>query len=73
MSKKDEAIDKKKRLNALINKINSRAKSKVVCFASETPNPYILRPSDNLPKNNPREQILARHQHRDSEQPDLPG
>lgn len=42
MSKNDD-IEKKKRLNAVINKINSKAKSKIICFASEAPNPYILR------------------------------
>jgi len=43
MSKKDDILEKKKRINALVNKINAKAKNKVVCFASEVPNPYILR------------------------------
>lgn len=41
--KKQTATDKKKQINALMQKINAKAKGKVITFASETPNPYILR------------------------------
>lgn len=35
--------DKRKQLNALMNKINEKAKKKVISFGSEVPNPYFMR------------------------------
>lgn len=43
MTKKDDVAEKKKRVMALVNKINTKHKSKVIAFASDAPNPYILR------------------------------
>lgn len=35
--------EKKKQLNALVQKINAEAKNTVITFAGDTPNPYLLR------------------------------
>ena len=41
--KKADLADKKKRLAALMHKINTKAKKKVMAFGNEVPNPYMLR------------------------------
>lgn len=40
---KDTAEEKRKRLNALMAKINATAKRNVISFANEVPNPYFMR------------------------------
>jgi len=43
MSKKDEVADKKRSINALIQKLNKDAKLEVLTTADRAPNPYSLR------------------------------